>query len=333
MRIWWNQSVIGLLACMCFCFSGCATMQNWGNSLAFWKKSPPKDQFAMNPKSPSATFSPSGVNSPGAAGAVANNGYNSPNSYPFNANSAQNNSFASSSNTQNAGSASSKLGQPSIGRAPYNGLPPSSGGVTNPNAWTAGQPAARTARSTPAGQFSSSNQNFGTRSAPQTQLNPSNSNAGFNATATPSNQFQSKSGGFQPSSSGGFVPGPSFATPNQPTRSSSTLGDASPNVIPSSKQPESPGLGGYPKTRYPSFGANGANKSLEQAGVKPASSNITLPPSLPSNAFEKTGSYAPGSTGTATTAGFESGEALYTPGDEPSGAKIPASSDGLYRPK
>ena len=116
MRNRWNQGVVAVLACLTIVFTGCASMQttmtNVGNSLAFWKKSAPKDQFATNLTSPAATGTPTGAYGPNSIA------QNQPSSYPFANTGNRQNDSSQDKFGQNANVASNT---PASGtRTPYN---------------------------------------------------------------------------------------------------------------------------------------------------------------------------------------------------------------------
>jgi len=306
-------------------------MTNVGNSLAFWKKSPPKDQFANNLTSPSANQTPTGALGPNSMA------QNNPSNYPFSntgngRNASPQSGFGQSTNVASNNSASRE-------RSPYNTSYPG-GQSANQNQFGGGQPAARTA-STSSYNGPANSSGF-SRNSTGTGMNSSFGNPSRMNTSTPSAQFQSnntydpQAGSFNPTQGkgGGFAPNTN-ASPN--------------NTAPSSS---------YPSTPYPSFGAakssgfqpttttppnttsqnsgssyptnSGGSGFNPSSATASTSASMSPPPSLPESVFSKSGSYAPGSigtSGTATQAGFQSQD-LYKPN---AGSKIPAST-GLYTP-
>lgn len=356
MRNRWNQSFVAILVSFTVGFTGCASMQttmtNMGNSLAFWKKSAPKDQFASNLTSPAATGTPTGAYGPNS---MANN---QPSSYPF----------ANAGNRQN-GSSQTGFGQgtnvasnTAAGtRSPYNTTYPSTSapstsgqsqfGASQPSM---GQPAARTASSN-SSSFPGSTGSYSP--SPNTGFNSSYGNPSRMNTTTPSSQFQS-SNGYQPNSSSftpsspssggaGFSPGgnssPATRTANQPTDYPSTpYGKFGSTQTPASSMTTTPPSSSsfksttpYPSTN-PTASTSGFNPNAATASKSaPApASTISRPPSLPQSVFSKSGGYSPGSTGvsgTATQAGFESQDSssLYKPN---TASKIPTQKSDLYTP-
>lgn len=348
MRNRWNQGVVAVLACLTIVFTGCASMQttmtNVGNSLAFWKKSAPKDQFATNLTSPAATGTPTGAYGPNSIA------QNQPSSYPFANTGNRQNDSSQDKFGQNANVASNT---PASGtRTPYNTpYPAASTATASQNQFGTGQPAVRTASAT--------SNNFSGTSGGVTPVAPSAGGASAYGnpsrmnTTTPSSQFQS-SNAYQPSSSS-FAPSPSPAV-NAGRAGFAPSSGASPAAA-------SPSPSEYPKTPYakfgatqsatpsaatspsgtPSFGASKPNPTMSSNGGFSSSGNTTpvsavspstpiaRPPSLPQSVFSKTGGYSPGSTGvsgTATQAGFESQD-LYNPN---TASKIPTEKSGLYTP-
>ena len=357
MRNRWNQSFVAVLVSFTVGFTGCASMQttmtNMGNSLAFWKKSAPKDQFASNLTSPSATGTPTGAYGPNS---MANN---QPSSYPF----------ANTGNRQN-GSTPTGFGQgtnvasnTAAGtRSPYNTSYPSTSapsatsqsqfGTPQPSI---GQPAARTASSS-SSSFPGSTGSYSPPSSSSGFSGSYGSSSGMN-TSTPSAQFQSNNG-YQPSSSSfaptspssgstGFSPtgnsSPAARTATQPTDYPSTpygkFGSTQSTTSPTTTTPPS-SSSFKSNTPYqstdPTASTSGFNPNASTASTTAPvpSSSINRPPSLPQSVFSKSGGYSPGSTGvsgTATQAGFESMDStqLYKPN---TASKIPTQKSDLYTP-
>ena len=353
MRNRWNQLLFVVLACFSFGFTGCETMKNFGNSMAFWKSSPPQDQFATN--SPTASFSPT---APGTAGFGQNNGLNAtqPGSYPF-GNSAGNppgyrgnvtapysNGPTTQPSIQNSpNSAGNGFRQNLPGnRAPYSTSQPTPNRLTTPNALQGNQFRAQpsnsntfnTSSSGTFGNQPSGNQPSGTQPLSTPTYGAPNS-PGLN---TPSGEFRSQSGGFQTApASGKYVPntnlnGSSVSRPAPGNSPAARTGSGQPSASSNWKD--------YPKTAYPGFGASSSSSGFQPKSANPqpesknvqASGTLTPPSSVPPSIFDKKGQYAPGSTGSggkASNAGFESRGGLYAP---TTGSKIPASS-GLYSPQ
>lgn len=366
MRNRWNQSFVAVLVSFTVGFTGCASMQttmtNMGNSLAFWKKSAPKDQFASNLTSPSATGTPTGAYGPNS---MANN---QPSSYPFaNAGNRQNGSGQNAATQTGFGQGTNVASNTAAGtRSPYSTTYPSTSApsASGPSQFGAsqpsmGQPAARTASST-SSSFPGSTGSYSP--SPNTGFNSSYGNPSRMNTTTPSSQFQS-SNGYQPNSSSftpstpnsggaGFSPGgnssPAARTANQPADYPSTpygkFGSTQAPTSPTTTTP--PSSSSFKSTTpYPSTNPNMPNPTASTSGFNPGAatasttapaptSTITRPPSLPSSVFSKSGGYSPGSTGvsgTATQAGFESQDSsqLYKPN---TASKIPTQKSDLYTP-
>ena len=312
MRNWWTRFSLLVFGCFAFALTGCATMQSVGNSLAFWKKSPPKDQFATNPTSPSSSFSPTQGSSfgPGANQNNTNGFANTQSgSSPFG------NTGASGSFSRNNATGSSSGGfaqtnpSGSLGntRAPYNNqMPGGSGSFGSSN-----QNIPRTAQNPNMGRPSNPRSGFGGGDT-GSGFNPSQTpnNRGFNTT-TPSNQFRGSTPGFNPNAgkyvpnnSGGFgtssnssgVNGGATTTPRSNTMGSGNSGFSVPGSSPSgfsspssntpnSKTPSSssPTSGSnwnnYPSTKYPGFGSTSNTQSFQPSGSSSTFQSKNVPAS------------------------------------------------------
>lgn len=268
MRIGAKIVLVAICGAMTVGLTGCATMKNIGDSLAFWKKSPPKDQFAVTPK-PSSNFNPSGV--PGPTGSGQQFAGNRPGSYPLGG--SGNGGFGRTPSTGNGSFAGSGT------RTPYGSQMPAQSTYPGENrglgsSSVPSSPAARTAENVPYGRSGAGSRydgngfggnGFGGSMPPSTPKANS---------PTPSSRFRDSGNGFQanPSTntySGSPSPGSSFST------SSGSTGFSTPAV--SGPTTSSPASSSVPATSprgsgfsAPPSSSNPARSGGFQGGASPA---------------------------------------------------------------
>lgn len=277
-------------------------MQNIGNSLAFWKKSPPKDQFATNPK-PSESFSPSGLSSQSNT-SVANN---RPSNYPFGNTGTGNTSsgaFANQSNNTNMqnqqgfGQENRVASRSGFGsRSPYSNQMPGSNSSTS-GASRFGSTGSNQFNSQPNNSLGNYNrgtgsntggfnngfstggsaaQNSGSGLGANSNMSSQSQSGSFSTnqnpnTSTPSSQFRNSQSGFQPGSST-YVPNrsgtfgnsnPGLSNPGGSNTNGTNSGTTTSGQQNGQSTPSS-NWENYPSTNYPGFGSTSSQSKLQTA--------------------------------------------------------------------